>query len=157
MVHAEMESILSCARSEISTYRTTLYCTTFPCHNCAKHIVASGITKVVYIEPYPKSKAFDFHKDSITSSENIDDKEKVIFEPFVGVGPRCFFNQFSINLGVGYKIERKDKSTGKVMKWERKNGKLRIQMLPSSYIEKELNAADILNRIVTEINNEPKQ
>ncbi|MDN3612645.1 hypothetical protein QWZ16_23945 [Vibrio ostreicida] len=26
----------------------------FPCHNCAKHIVASGIKRVVYVEPYPK-------------------------------------------------------------------------------------------------------
>lgn len=146
VVHAEMEAILSCARSEINTYRTTLYCTTFPCHNCAKHIVASGVKKVVYIEPYPKSKAFIFHDDSITSSENKTSKGKVIFEPFVGVGPRCFFNLFSINLGIGYKILRKDEE-GKVVKWERRNGKLRIQMLPSSYIEKELKTADSLNEM----------
>ncbi|HBE9180351.1 TPA: dCMP deaminase family protein [Serratia fonticola] len=146
VVHAEMEAILSCARSEINTYRTTLYCTTFPCHNCAKHIVASGIEKVLYIEPYPKSKAFVFHKDSITSSENSNEVNKVIFEPFVGVGPRCYFNLFSINLGIGYKIVRKDKE-GKVMKWNRRNGRLRIQMLPSSYIEKELMTADKLNNM----------
>lgn len=152
VVHAEMEAILSCARSEINTFKTTLYCTTFPCHNCAKHIVASGIEKVFYIEPYPKSKAFLFHKDSIESSEsskNSQDVKKVIFEPFVGVGPRCFFNLFSINLGTGYKVVRKE-SDGTVVKWERKNGRLRIQMLPSSYIEKELKAADSLNKIVKE-------
>ncbi|MBP2851119.1 anti-phage dCTP deaminase [Dickeya oryzae] len=152
VVHAEMEAILSCARSEINTFKTTLYCTTFPCHNCAKHIVASGIEKVFYIEPYPKSKAFSFHKDSIESSEsskNSQEVKKVIFEPFVGVGPRCFFNLFSINLGTGYKVIRKE-SDGKVVKWERKNGRLRIQMLPSSYIEKELKAADSLNKIVRE-------
>ncbi|MFD3231877.1 anti-phage dCTP deaminase [Rahnella aceris] len=151
VVHAEMEAILSCARSEINTYQTTLYCTTFPCHNCAKHIVASGIKKVFYIEPYPKSKAFLFHKDSIESSENSkksQDVKKVVFEPFVGVGPRCFFNLFSINLGIGYKIVRKEKD-GRTVKWERKNGRLRIQMLPSSYIEKELKAADILNKIIS--------
>ena len=152
VVHAEMEAILSCARSEINTYKTTLYCTTFPCHNCAKHIVASGIEKVFYIEPYPKSKALLFHKDSIESSENSKNTEnstKVIFEPFVGVGPRCFFNLFSINLGTGYKVIRKE-SDGTAVRWERKNGRLRIQMLPSSYIEKELKAADSLNKIVTE-------
>lgn len=153
VVHAEMEAILSCARSEINTYRTTLYCTTFPCHNCAKHIVASGIKKVIYIEPYPKSKAFTFHKDSITSSEIDSENEKVIFEPFVGVGPRCFFNLFSINLGIGYKIKRKD-DNGKVVKWERRNGRLRIQMLPSSYIEKELYTADCLNKIASELKGE---
>ncbi|HDL8214600.1 TPA: cytidine deaminase, partial [Yersinia enterocolitica] len=152
VVHAEMEAILSCARSEINTFKTTLYCTTFPCHNCAKHIVASGIEKVFYIEPYPKSKAFVFHKDSIESSESSKSSQevkKVIFEPFVGVGPRCFFNLFSINLGTGYKVVRKE-SDGTVVNWERKNGRLRIQMLPSSYIEKELKAADSLNKIVKE-------
>lgn len=150
VVHAEMEAILSCARSEINTYRTTLYCTTFPCHNCAKHIVASGVEKVVYIEPYPKSKAFIFHEDSISSSERTisDGSEKVIFEPFVGVGPRCFFNLFSINLGIGYKIQRKD-DDGNVVKWGRRNGRLRIQMLPSSYIEKEIKTADSLNNILS--------
>ncbi|WP_237334059.1 dCMP deaminase family protein, partial [Vibrio anguillarum] len=53
VVHAEMEAILACARSDISTKDAELYCTTFPCHNCAKHIVASGIKRVVYVEPYP--------------------------------------------------------------------------------------------------------
>lgn len=152
VVHAEMEAILSCARSEINTHKATLYCTTFPCHNCAKHIVASGIEKVFYIEPYPKSKAFLFHKDSIESSEiskSAQEVKKVIFEPFVGVGPRCFFNLFSINLGTGYKVVRKY-DDGTAVKWERKNGRLRVQMLPSSYIEKELKAADSLNKIVKE-------
>ena len=153
VVHAEMEAILSCARSEINAYMGTLYCTTFPCHNCAKHIVASGIKRVIYIEPYPKSKAFEFHDDSISSSENKNEKGKVIFEPFVGVGPRCFFNLFSINLGIGYKIKRKD-DKGNVVKWDRSNGKLRIQMMPSSYIEKEVKAADSLNQLIKETENE---
>lgn len=61
VVHAEMEAMLSCARIGISTKDATLYGTTYPCHNCAKHIIATGITRVVYIEPYPKSKALEFH------------------------------------------------------------------------------------------------
>jgi len=28
-----------------------VYVTTFSCHNCAKHIVSPGLTKVVYVEP----------------------------------------------------------------------------------------------------------
>lgn len=150
VVHAEMEAILSCARSEISTRKSSIYCTTFPCHNCAKHIVASGIERVIYIEPYPKSKAFDFHADSITSSEKDKDKtnSKVIFEPFVGVGPRCFMNLFSMTLGIGYKLKRKY-SDGNVVKWTRRNGRLRIQMLPSSYIERELKTADNLHKKIS--------
>ncbi|MBU2512791.1 cytidine deaminase [bacterium] len=38
VVHAEMEAILACARNNISTMGAAIYCTTFPCHNCAKHI-----------------------------------------------------------------------------------------------------------------------
>ena len=64
-VHAEMEALLSCGRSGVSTRQCTLYTTTFPCHNCAKHIVASGISRVVFVEPYPKSLANDLHSDAI--------------------------------------------------------------------------------------------
>lgn len=85
-IHAEMDAILSLARSfQSSTLNTTIYTTTFPCHNCARHIVAAGITKVVYIEPYPKSLAFDLHNDSLCSEESSDSKVKV--ESFEGVAP----------------------------------------------------------------------
>ncbi|OWO79563.1 cytidine deaminase [Photorhabdus luminescens] len=150
VVHAEMEAILACARSNISTHNGILYCTTFPCHNCAKHIVASGIKRVVYIEPYPKSKAFDFHPDSISIPEEEISNSKVIFEPFVGVGPRCFFNLFSTNLGVGYKIKRKDQD-GKAVRWHRKNGKLRMQMLPLSYMEREAQSLINVDNLIEEL------
>ncbi|WDF98834.1 anti-phage dCTP deaminase [Pectobacterium carotovorum subsp. carotovorum] len=152
VVHAEMEAILACARSNISTHDGVLYCTTFPCHNCAKHIIASGINRVVYIEPYPKSKAFDFHPDAISTPDKSTVREHVIFEPFVGVGPRCFFNLFSINLGIGYKIKRKDKD-GNTLNWSRKNSKLRMQMLPSSYIERESVSADVVARLAEILQN----
>ncbi len=57
MVHAEMDAILACGRTNNSTLGSSIFVTTFPCHNCAKHIVAAGIKEVVFIEPYPKSKA----------------------------------------------------------------------------------------------------
>lgn len=69
VVHAEMEALLACARSNISCSGGTLYCTTFPCHNCAKHIIAAGIEQVVYVEPYPKSKAMEFHDDAVTTEK----------------------------------------------------------------------------------------
>lgn len=64
VVHAEMEAILSCGRVSSCTKGSTMYTTTFPCHNCAKHIIAAGIARVVYIE-FTKSKAAEFHNDSI--------------------------------------------------------------------------------------------
>ena len=134
IVHAEMEALMSCARNNQCTKNATLYCTTFPCHNCAKHIIAAGVTRVVYIEPYPKSKALEFHSDSIT--ENKDDVgSKVFFEPFVGVGPRSFYNLFSMNLGSGEPIDRKD--NGKTISWEPQSANLRMQILPNSYLELE--------------------
>lgn len=150
VVHAEMEAILACARSNISTNDGVLYCTTFPCHNCAKHIIASGIRRVIYIEPYPKSKAFEFHPDSISIPYASDKDNSVIFEPFVGVGPRCFFNLFSIRLGIGYKVKRKDKE-GNILNWSRKNGKLRVQMLPSSYIDRESFSAGIVAKLTEKL------
>jgi deoxycytidylate deaminase len=65
MVHAEMSSLCDAARLGHMTKGGTLYCTTFPCHMCAKHIVAAGIARVVFLEPYPKSLASDLHSDSI--------------------------------------------------------------------------------------------
>lgn len=128
-----MEAILSCGRSNNSTIGTTLYCTTFPCHNCAKHIIAAGIMRVVYVEPYSKSKAFEFHHDSIAES-GIDGK--VTFEPFVGVGPRSFLNVFSMTLGNGRNIRRKD-TQGKTIDWSKESAKLRLTSDEFKYIKQE--------------------
>lgn len=145
MVHAEMDAILSCARSNNSTQGATLYVTTFPCHNCAKHIVAAGIKEVMFVEPYPKSKALEFHEDSI-SLEKSDSKLR--FKPFVGVGPRNFINLFSLSLGIGTELERKDLQ-GKSLEsqWNPKTAKLRIKGTPSSYKYYEKEAEDKIKQI----------
>ncbi len=107
-----------------------------PCHNCAKHIVAAGVSRVVFVEPYPKSKALEFHDDSIVyadSDAGIDDR-LVRFEPFVGVGPRRFFELFSMNLGSSYKLERKISDTGAKKDWRIENAQLRLQLRPTSYL-----------------------
>lgn len=137
VVHAEMEALLSSARSGTSCAGSDLYCTTFPCHNCAKHIVAAGIKRVVYVEPYPKSKALEFHSDSISLTKN---ERNVVFEPFIGVGPRSFFNLFSTNLGSGYPVARKNED-GEIVEWKECNAKLRTQMHPWSYVDRESTAA----------------
>lgn len=64
-IHAEMSAISDAARLGIPIRDSTLYCTTFPCHICAKHIVVAGLKDVVYLEPYPKSYASELHSDSI--------------------------------------------------------------------------------------------
>jgi Deoxycytidylate deaminase len=139
VVHAEMEAILMCARNNISTKGTTLFCTTFPCHNCAKHIIDAGIEKVIYIEPYPKSKAFDFHSECITALEG--DQNKVEFLPFVGIGPRKFFDLFSMTYGSGYAKKRKEEN-GKAIEWTCDDGKVRVPLVPVSYLDLELIATN---------------
>lgn len=149
VVHAEMEALLSCARARIPVKSGTVYSTTFPCHNCAKHIVAAGIKRVVFIEPYQKSKAAEFHTDSIQvgftdSDEQTSQRPIVNFEPFVGVGPRRFFDLFSVRLGSGYTLKRKDLN-GRTLDWMPEHGRLRLQMLPVSYLDLELLASDMFN------------
>lgn len=65
IIHAEMSAICDAARLGRSLGGATLYSTTFPCHMCAKHIVAAGISKVVFLEPYPKSLTASLHGDSV--------------------------------------------------------------------------------------------
>jgi deoxycytidylate deaminase len=85
-IHAEMSAISDAARLGIALGAGTLYTTTFPCHLCAKHNVACGIRRVVYIEPYPKSYASELHSDAIEVECNSDGK-KVDFSPFIGISP----------------------------------------------------------------------
>ena len=138
VVHAEMEALLGCARNNVSARDGVMYCTTFPCHNCAKHIVAAGIRRVVYIEPYPKSKAMSLHNDStLMGRAKPGNQTKVEFVPFVGIGPRRFIDLFSMRSGSGYPVRRKE-NDGKTLKWKQEdNGRLRTQLPPYSYIDLE--------------------
>jgi len=85
VVHAEMCAICDAARLGRSLKGGTLFCTTFPCHNCTKHILAAGIVRVVYMEPYPKSKAKDLHQNEIEIENEI--VGRVSFVPFLGISP----------------------------------------------------------------------
>lgn len=145
VVHAEMETLMSCSRESISTKGATLYATTFPCHNCAKHIIAAGIERVVFVEPYPKSKALDFHRESVTIGFDTAD-DKVVFEPFVGVGARNFLNVFSMSLGSGYALKRKSKN-GSTLPWSANDSQLRTALLPYSYLEREDKAKVLIEQL----------
>ena len=142
-VHAEMDALLSCARCGASPRGGTLYTTTFPCHNCARHIVAAGVHRVVYIEPYAKSRAADLHNDAIAVEElpGQDDK-KVRFEPFVGIGPRRYFDLFSTSLSSGYPISRE---LSLKQTWPGR-ARTRVPMLPTSYLRREKLAIEVLQK-----------
>ncbi|MCL2312024.1 MAG: dCMP deaminase family protein [Firmicutes bacterium] len=158
VVHAEMEALAVCARNNISSRNAELYATTFPCHNCAKHIIAAGIRQVVYIEPYPKSKTFEFYSESITQNEA--EVNKVLFIPFFGVGPRRFIELFAMNANfLPNKIRKKNLGDcspneypdeyGKKVEWERDSDtKLHSQMMPTTYLDRELDYSEYYNKFI---------
>jgi deoxycytidylate deaminase len=110
MVHAEMNALADAARFRRSTVNATLYCTTLPCHMCTKLIVASGIMRVVFIQPYGKSLIDELFSDSVAIDER-PEKKMVIFESLKGVTPNGFKVAFQKNK------KRKD-SSGKALKWD---------------------------------------
>ena len=52
-LHAEQNTIVQAALYGITIKGSVLYCTTQPCVTCAKMIINSGITKIIYKEQYP--------------------------------------------------------------------------------------------------------
>jgi cytidine deaminase len=128
IIHAEMSAICDAARNGNAIRGTSLYVTTFPCHLCAKHIVASGIKRVIYLEPYPKSYAKQLHSDSI-EIEDRGDGSKVFFQPFMGISPYRYRDLFE-------KSRRKD-AQGQAVKW--KDGRRRpiIDFVAPAHIEAE--------------------
>ena len=94
-VHAEMEAIIGVGRTGGSgLVGSTLYCSTFPCHTCAKHIIAAGISKVVYLEPYEKSLARELHSDAIYDPLEQHNGKKAVFHTYGGVSPRRYDDYF---------------------------------------------------------------
>ncbi|MGA7219248.1 MAG: anti-phage dCTP deaminase, partial [Candidatus Sulfotelmatobacter sp.] len=134
-VHAEMDALLNCSRTGVSPVGGTLFTTAFPCHNCTRHAIAAGIKRVVYIEPYPKSRALHLHGDAIRlGNDQHEGGNEIPFFPFVGVGPRRFFDLFSMDLGAGYPLQRK--IDGAKAPWnEMRNLGPRTPMLPASYLD----------------------
>lgn len=97
-VHAEMAAIVDAAMRGVPVRECELYVTAFPCHGCAKHIIAAGITKVVFLEPYPKSRAEALHREEIALDPwpRSSAGDRVLFIPFTGVAPRQFGGLFSM-------------------------------------------------------------
>ncbi|CAN7310674.1 anti-phage dCTP deaminase [Bradyrhizobium sp. LjRoot220] len=135
-IHAEMSAITDAARKGVPIEGATLYSTTFPCHLCAKHIVAAGIKRVVYIEPYPKSYAEDLHSDSIELDAPSDSK-RVNFQRFIGISPYRYRDLFE-------KGKRKYQ-TGEARKWSRGEGQPMLEIIYPTYFKAETFVVDLLS------------
>jgi cytidine deaminase len=88
-VHAEMAALTASAKRGVGVHGCEMYVTTFPCHECARLIVASGIRRVFFIEPYPKSRVAEMYDDSIVVDGD-GDENHLGFRAFVCVAPRRY-------------------------------------------------------------------
>lgn len=142
-VHAEMAAITDAARRGAPIGGSVLYTSTFPCHNCAKHIVAAGINRVVYIHPYPKSEVETMYKDSI-AIDAPPTSRRVGFQTFVGIAPRRYEAFFAM------KKSRKD-DRGNVIKWGVQNPAtvvLRMESSPLLYLQAETGVEEDLEEML---------
>ncbi|MFY4695943.1 anti-phage dCTP deaminase [Burkholderia glumae] len=131
-IHAEMHAIINAGQAAGGRMRDgKLFVTTYPCHSCARHIVAAGIREVYYIEPYRKSLAIKLHGDAMSEKEG--DVEKVRILAYDGVAPGRYLGLFKVP-----QDSRK------------KNGKLiRIGLQDASpRIEKSMEAFPVLESLV---------
>jgi len=137
-VHAEMAAIVDAARRGVSVRDCTLYTTTFPCHECARHIIAAGVRRVVYIEPYAKSLAAHLHEDAISVDSAIEIEGMVSFDPFVGVAPRRYNELFTM-------LEDRKTADGSVVQWNPANALPRLSESPWLYVRNEKEALALLS------------
>jgi deoxycytidylate deaminase len=152
-VHAEMAALTDAVQRGISVAGDVVYVTTFPCHHCARHIIAAGIKRVVYIAPYAKSLAEELHGDAICVDPPAPDPDRreVTFEPFVGVGPSRYLSLFEMP-------RRKDKRTGQIVPFDPEHALPRISEIESvdmqpevqPYVRRERRAFELLGRIQAE-------
>ena len=127
VVHAEMCAICDAARIGRSLRDSVLYCTTFPCHNCTKHILACGVSKVVYMEPYPKSRAKDLHWNEIEIDNEVSGR--VSFVPFLGISPMRYRDIFQKG--------RRKRSNGYARQWYEDKPKPMLDVVHPAYIRLE--------------------
>jgi cytidine deaminase len=149
--HAEMVAITSAARRGIAIEGGTLYSTTLPCHECTRNIIATGLARVVYLEPYHKSKGGELHRDAIDLfPEPTARTDRVSFEPFSGFSHHRLSDLFSwvprkaddVRRAAGERI----RLDGRAVIWRAHEAALRPSISDPAFAE-----TDGLTRLVTEM------
>jgi hypothetical protein len=117
---------------------------------CAKHIIASGIGQVFYLEPYPKSLAFNLHADAINLENedrgNYKEFPAVDFVHFFGVTPRRYRELFE-------RTQRKNKEDSLFQSF--KDGKRRpiVDIYFEAYAQTELLVVRKFRSVIDGANN----
>jgi dCMP deaminase len=70
-VHAEQNAIADCANRGVSTNNAIAYITHYPCINCFKILVASGIKEIKYLNDYRNDENINKIIDSMENKINI--------------------------------------------------------------------------------------
>lgn len=112
-----------------------LFCTTFPCHLCARHIVAAGVREVIFIEPYEKSRALELCGDSISVEPSEPSPTRTNFKAFVGFAPRRYLDFFEAQ-------EIRKTSDGKIRTMDEQAATPRIKHFVFTYTSAETFAID---------------
>lgn len=142
-VHAEMAAITEAARHGLATAGCELFTTTFPCHDCAKHMLAAGIGRVVYIEPYPKSLVGELFEDSVIIDGDVREHTKLRIDPFIGIAPARYGDLFALQ-----KRRRKTRD-GRLIAWKAaESAPLLPDYLPSGLVR--LSAEEEALRLFTD-------
>lgn len=72
-IHAEQNAIIQAAKTGISINGATLYCTHQPCSICAKMIINSGISRIVFKEGYPDEFSMQMFSEAHILVEKYED------------------------------------------------------------------------------------
>jgi len=71
VIHAEMNAIFWCSKTEIISDNSELYVTLSPCVNCALGIIQCGVKKVYYMDEYRDTSGLDLLKKCGIALEQI--------------------------------------------------------------------------------------
>lgn len=78
-IHAEINALLQCAKFGVPTAEAEIYVTHFPCLNCTKSIIQSGIKKVYYANDYKNHPyALELFKSAGVDVEQVELEEMIL-------------------------------------------------------------------------------
>ncbi|TLS39339.1 ComE operon protein 2 [Pseudalkalibacillus caeni] len=78
-IHAEMNAVIQCAKFGIPTNGAEIYVTHFPCLNCCKGLIQSGIKKVYYAEDYKNHPyALELFENAGVQVEQVELEEMIL-------------------------------------------------------------------------------
>ena len=79
VIHAELNTILKCAKEGISCVNSIVYCTLEPCLRCAAMLKQAGVSKVFYLQDYKENnRGAEYLKRYGVSVHQINEQGEVI-------------------------------------------------------------------------------